>query len=45
MYYLTFPLSEAVALLGKHGFSVHVHHGMFTGHFRHLRLIIGVLDQ
>jgi ubiquinone/menaquinone biosynthesis C-methylase UbiE len=45
MYYLTFPLLEAVALLGKHGFSVHVHHGMFAGHFRHLRLIIGVLDQ
>ena len=24
---------------------VHVHHGMFAGHFRHLRLVIGVLDQ
>ncbi len=45
MYYLTFLLSEAVALLGKHGFSVHVYHGMFAGHFRHLRLVIGVLDQ
>jgi ubiquinone/menaquinone biosynthesis C-methylase UbiE len=45
MYYLTFLLSEAVTLLGKHGFSVHVHHGMFAGHFRHLRLVIGVLDQ
>jgi ubiquinone/menaquinone biosynthesis C-methylase UbiE len=45
MYYLTFLLSDAVALLGQHGFSVHVHHGMFTGHFRHLRLVIGVLDQ
>jgi ubiquinone/menaquinone biosynthesis C-methylase UbiE len=45
MYYLTFLLSDAVALLGRHGFSVHVHHGMFTGHFRHLRLVTGVLDQ
>jgi SAM-dependent methyltransferase len=45
MYYLTFLLSDAVALLGQHGFSVHVHHGMFAGHFRHLRLVIGVLDQ
>ena len=45
MYYLTFLLSEAVALLAKHGFSVHVHHGMFAGRFQHLRLVIGVLEQ
>jgi SAM-dependent methyltransferase len=45
MYYLTFLLSEAVALLGKHGFSVDVRHGMFPGHFRHLRLVIAVLNQ
>jgi ubiquinone/menaquinone biosynthesis C-methylase UbiE len=45
MYYLTFLLSEAVALLATHGFSVHVRHGMFPGRLRHLRLVIGVLDQ
>jgi ubiquinone/menaquinone biosynthesis C-methylase UbiE len=44
MYYLTFLLSPAVALLSQHGFSVHVHQGMFTGRFRHLRLVIGVLE-
>jgi SAM-dependent methyltransferase len=44
MYYLTFLLSEAVALLIQHGFSIHVHHGMFAGRFRHLRLVIGVLE-
>lgn len=44
MYYLTFLLSQAVALLSQHGFSIHVHQGMFTGRFRHVRLVIGILE-
>jgi hypothetical protein len=45
MYYLNFPLPELVALLDKHGFSVDVHHGVFAGRFRHVRLVIGTLAQ
>jgi ubiquinone/menaquinone biosynthesis C-methylase UbiE len=44
MYYLTFLLSDAVALLAKHGFAVRVRHGLFAGPFRHLRVVIGVLE-
>jgi SAM-dependent methyltransferase len=45
MYYLTFPLPELVALLDKHGLSVDVHHGVFAGRFRQVRLVIGTLAQ
>jgi ubiquinone/menaquinone biosynthesis C-methylase UbiE len=45
MYYLTFSLPKMVALLGTHGFAVDVHHGVFAGRFRHVRLVIGTLAQ
>jgi SAM-dependent methyltransferase len=45
MYYLTSPLPEMVALLGKYGFAVDVHQGVFAGCFRQVRLVVGTLAQ
>jgi ubiquinone/menaquinone biosynthesis C-methylase UbiE len=43
MYYLTFLLPEAVALLRHQGFAVAVHQGLFPGRFQQVRLVIGTL--
>ncbi len=45
MYYLTFLLPQAVALLRQHGFSVDVYRDVFDGRFRHLQLVIGTLHE
>ena len=45
MYYMTFLLPQAIALLKQHGFSVDVHHDVFDGHFRYLQLVIGTLHD
>jgi ubiquinone/menaquinone biosynthesis C-methylase UbiE len=45
MYYLTFLLPQAVALLRQHGFSVDVYRDVFDGRFRYLRLVIGTLHE
>lgn len=45
MYYLTFLLPQAVALLRQYGFSVDVYHDVFDGRFCHLQLVIGTLHE
>jgi SAM-dependent methyltransferase len=45
MYYLTFLLPEAVALLRQQGFAVTVHEEVFPGRFQQVRLVIGTLTD
>jgi ubiquinone/menaquinone biosynthesis C-methylase UbiE len=42
MFYLTFLLPEARALLEQHGFDVSVHGEIFTGRWRILKAIVGI---
>jgi hypothetical protein len=41
MFYLTFLLPRAVALLESHGFDVAVHSDAFSGRLASLRVVIG----
>lgn len=44
MYYLTFALPEAVALLERHGFAVTVYPDVFEPPFRQMQLVVGTVD-
>jgi ubiquinone/menaquinone biosynthesis C-methylase UbiE len=45
MYYLTFLLPEAVALLRQHGFAVTVYADVFPGRFQPVQLVIATLTD
>jgi hypothetical protein len=44
MYYLTFTLPEAAALLERQGFSVTVYRDVFAQPYHHMQLVIGTID-